>query len=250
MIGRRGSGRHEIRHLGDETAAYCQLLVADSRQDVAALLWEHLLGPGWEIDLRAVPRDLAEGYSATTCGAVTASDHATSGCVQLTLDPARSVPESDLGSVRTVTDPAVCLDLIFRPLDGVGWGMGVPGSRTAAFFASAVDASLRSGRMTLHLEDRLGSSTAGVLVLHGAGTSAVWRCAGPVVEGSQSHLVEAVTMEAARRGSGRIVWPDSVGVKGEQFPLSDLSRSRPTGSMSEKLTGFARRTALSYRSSP
>ena len=48
-------GRHEFRHFADEIGAYCQLLVADAREDVTTLLWECLLDPGWGIDLGAVP---------------------------------------------------------------------------------------------------------------------------------------------------------------------------------------------------
>lgn len=242
-------GRHEFRHFADEIGAYCQLLVADAREDVTTLLWECLLDPGWGIDLRAVPTDLAERYSAITSGAVTVSHRADSGCTQVALDSSKSTQESDLSSVRTVTDPAECIDLLNYPLDGDGWGLGDPGSRTAVFFASAVDASVRTGRMTLHVEHRFGAPWAGVVVLHGAGTSAVWRCTGGMSGGTQPPLVESVAVEAARRGSRRIVWPQGAGVPGEQFPLCDLSRSIRSGSHLERLAGFAREAVLSYRPS-
>ena len=110
----------------------------------------------------------------------------------------------------------------------------------AAFFASAVDASLRTGRMTLHVEGNEDGTNNGVLVLHGGGTSAVWRHVGPRLSGSDSALVQAVASEAAERGSRRLLWPDSAGVPGQPFPLMDITRVPRRGGRVRELPGLVR----------
>jgi hypothetical protein len=236
-------GRHGLRQLGEEQGAYWQLLVADGRKDIETMLWDHLLEPGWPIELRGVPAALAEQSAELTAGAVTASRRAVSGFCQVEL---AGDDRPDCGSVRTVTDPEECLDLVLATEAGDPWGVGALTSRRASFVASAVDAAARTGRLTLHVETRFNGPSSGVLVLHGAGTAAVWRWAGESPPGTEPELVEAVSAEAARRGATRIVWPDGAGVPGSPFPLSDLSRAAPGGSSWQRVAESTRRALRSY----
>ena len=108
-----------------------------------------------------------------------------------------------------MTDPAECLALITGPTEADRWGGGAPGSKMAAFFASAVDASVRAGRMTLHIGDRPDGPTSGLLMVHGSRTSVVWRHVGGLPLSTDA-LARAATEEAFERGSQRILWPDEL----------------------------------------
>jgi hypothetical protein len=226
-------GRHLIRFIADEPGTYHQFLVADGRQDVTEVLWEHLLSWGRTFEFSSVPTEIAKGYEAATSCPLALTEHPSFGMVSVLVGSAELDSKVDTGPVRKVTDSSECLDLITGSRAAPRWGSGEPGSKMAAFFASAVDSSLRTGRMTLHVEDNHDGTTNGVLVLHGAGTSAVWRHVGPRVSGSDSALVQAVASEAAERGSRQLLWPDSAGVPGQPFPLTDITRVSSGGPIRE-----------------
>jgi hypothetical protein len=239
-------GRHRFQFLGTGDGTYQQLLVADGRHDVLALLWEGLLSPGREIGLFGIPSDIARGYEVdTSCSlALTPSDR--TRLVSAPVGDDDLVAAEDLGSVRRLTSPDECLDLLTRPSESARWGSGVHGTRTSAYFASAVDASARADRLTLHVEDAPDGSASGVLVLHGSATSAVWRLVAPT-RGSLSPTVVAAAMsEAAKRGSRRLIWPGSAHVPGDAFPLVDVGLEKRGGRIRE-FPGLARGAIRGFR---
>jgi hypothetical protein len=233
-------GRHMVRFIADEPGTYHQLLAADGRDDVIAVLLEELLSSGREIDLAAVPTDIAQSYQANTSCPLAFTEHVVSPrLVSVPLDDAEVTPITD--TVRKVTDSAECLDLITGPAEAVRWESGAPKSKTAAFFASAVDASVRAGRMTLHIvEEQNYGPTDGVLVVHGSGTSVVWRHVGRLGASSNSALIHAVRAEVAERGSGKLLWPDRFGVSGQPFALTDIGRVRSAGGRLHEFSANAR----------
>jgi hypothetical protein len=163
------------------------------------------------------------------------------------IDRIQSSPKSDVGAVHKATSSAECLDLLTGPREAARWRSGKPGSPTAAFFASAVDASFRTGRLTLHVEDHHDGPVDGLLVLHGSETSAVWRHAGRLGSGPDSPLVQAAMLEAAERGSHRLIWPDSAGVLGKPFSLTDITRVRRKGGRLRELPELARSFVRGFR---
>jgi len=219
-------GRHLLRFLGDGIGGYNQLLVADGRDDVSAVLWERLLSFGWAFDLTSVPTEIAQGYDAVATSSLALNEQKDAAFLTVPVD-CREIarPGDDCRSVRTVTSPGECLDVLTGTPAAAAWGGGVPGSPMAAFFASAVDASVRAGRMTLHVKQNHDGPISGVLVAHGAGTSAVWRNVWEPGSGADAALVHVATAEAAARGSRRVLWPHSSGVSGKPFPLSDVTRA-------------------------
>ncbi len=237
-------GRHLIRFLGRDVNTYHQLLVADNREDVAALLMERILSRGKEIDFAAVPLSLGRAYEAATPCSMILSEHVGFGLVVVPLDPLVTPPAPDVRSLRRVTSPDDCVKLLAGSISQ--WQGDATSSRTAAFFASAVDASARAGRLTLHLADRSDQPASGVLVIHGAGTSAVWRHVGTLEPETNAALVSAASVDAAERGSQKLLWPVSSGVPGESFPLADLVRapsdrshlSQISGAVSSAVRGF------------
>jgi Acetyltransferase (GNAT) domain len=216
-------GRHLIRFLGTEVNTYHQLLVADDRDDVAELLMESILSPGKEIDFTAVPLDLARAYEAATSCSMVLSEHEGLGLVALPLDDVAAPSSAAVGSIHRVTDPDECVELLAR--SEAQWLGHAPSARASAFFESVVDASARGGRLTLHVANDCDPPVSGLLIVHGAGTSAVWRHVG---EPASEALVTAASVDAAERGSTRILWPASSGVPGKAFPLVDLVRA-PSG---------------------
>jgi hypothetical protein len=232
-------GRHMIRFVGVEPGTYHQLLVADGRHDVTELMWERL-SSGREIDLSAVPIEVAKSYESATSCRLVLSEQGQFGFVSVLVKSTERSPTSNAGTVRKVTDPSECLDLITAPNAALRWGSGERGSKAAAFFASTVHASVRTGRMTLHVEDRHDGPAGGVLVLHGSGTSVVWRHVGQLAAGAGPALVEAATADAAERGSRRLLWPESAGVAGQPFPLTDISRARPSDGRVKEISSLAR----------
>ena len=233
-------GRHMIRFVGDEPGTYHQLLVAEGRPDVTALLWERLLSKGREIDLSSVPTEMAKSYEAATTCPLALTEHASFGLVNVLVDGAEFAPPADVGAVRKVTDSAECLELITRGSEALRWGSGDQGSKMAAFFASAVDASMRAGRMTLHVETPADGPVRGVLVLHGSGTSVVWRHVGRFGSDLSPALVQAATTEAAENGSRRLLWPDDAGVPGQPFSLTDITQVQPNEGRIREFTVLAR----------
>ena len=233
-------GRHLIRFIGDEPGTYHQLLVADGRPDVTALLWERLLSKGRAIDFSSVPTEIAKTYEAATSCSLALTEHASFGLVNVLIDGEEYAPTTDIRPVRKVTDSAECLDLIARPSEALRWGSGDQGSKMAAFFASAVDASMRAGRLTLHVEDHQDGPARGVLVLHGSGTSVVWRHVGRFGSDLSPALVQAATAEAAEKGSHRLLWPDDTAVPGQPFPLTDITQMQPSEGRIHDFTALAR----------
>ena len=214
-------GRHMLRFVGDDVGTYHQLLVAEDRDDVTAILWERLLSSGREIDLSSVPADIADTYQSATSCPLALTERTASGFVSVPMDSLEPVSGDGIDPIRTVTDPAECLALITGPTEADRWGGGPPGSKMAAFFSSAVDASVRAGRMTLHIADHHNGPTNGLLMMHGSRTSVVWRLVGGLPPSSNA-LLRAATEDAAERGSRRVLWPESARVSGQPFPLTDL----------------------------
>jgi hypothetical protein len=229
-------GRHMIRFLGNEINTYHQLLVADDREDVAALLMEHILSPGKEIDFTAVPLNLARAYEAATSCSMVLSEHVGFGLVVTHLDDVVIPPKPAFDPIRQLTKPDECVE--FLTASDPQWLGHAPSPRATAFFASAVDASARAGRLTLHLADNSDARGSGALVIHGAGTSAVWRQVGELTPEAHEGLVQAASIDAAERGSKRLLWPASSGVAGEVFPLSDLVRASSSGGRFSQISGL------------
>jgi hypothetical protein len=225
----RDVGRHALRFLGSGDGTYQQLLVADDRHDVATFLWERLLSSDRPIDLVSIPSDIARCYLASAPASLALVEGRTAGFIKTPLDSIDLGTPRHAGSVRQVTNPDECIDLLMRPAEAVRWGAGAPGSREAAFFGSALHASARAGRMTLHLATQHEGSTIGLLVLHGSRTSVVWRHAGWAGHQTDPMLAQSAMTDAAERGSRRLLWPDSCAVSGEPFPLSDITRSHRGG---------------------
>ena len=171
-------GRHMLRFVGDEVGTYHQLLVAEDRDDVCEILLERILSSGREIDFSSIPLELAHSYQSATSCPLVLTEQTTFGFVSVPVESTEPVSTDRIGPVRNVTDPAECLALITGPTEADRWGGGAPGSKMAAFFASAVDASVRAGRMTLHIADRHDGPTSGLLMVHGSRTSVVWRHVG------------------------------------------------------------------------
>ncbi len=238
-------GRHMLRFVGDEIGTYHQLLVAQGREDVSEILWEHILSSGRDIDFSSVPVELAHSYQSATSCTLAFTEHTPFGFVSSPVESLEPVPSDRIGPVRKVTDPAECLALITGPTEADRWGAGTPGSKMAAFFMSAVDASVRVGRMTLHIVDHHDGPTSGLLVVHGSRTSVVWRHVGgfPV---STDALVRSATEEAFERGSQRILWPDSSRVPGQPFPLVDITTT-PTVGRFRAIPGHARSAVRGIR---
>jgi hypothetical protein len=215
-------GRHMIRFVGDEPGTFHQMLVADGRPDVTAVLWEQLLSKGRAFEFSAVPTEIAKASEAATSCPLDLTEHARFGMVNVLVDSADFASNAEIGAVRTVTEPTECLKLISGSSQALRWGSGEPGSKMAAFFASAADASMRVGRLTLHIEDNQSAAARGVLVLHGSGTSVVWRHVGRFDSDANPALVRAATTAAAENGSRRLLWPDNAGVPGQPFSLTDI----------------------------
>jgi len=237
-------GRPALRFLGSGDTTYQQLLIADDRHDVAALLWERLLSSDRQVELASIPSDIARTYLASAPSSLALVEHRTVDFVNAPLEGITLDSPHHAGSVRRVTNPDECIELLMRPVDVVRWGAGAPGSREASFFASAVHASARAGRITLHLTTQHGGAAVGLLVLHGSGTSVVWRHAGWAGHPTDPMLVQSAMTDAAERGSRRLLWPDSCAASGEPFPLSDITRFRRgshLGEISVTARAFARR---------
>jgi hypothetical protein len=237
-------GRHLIRFLGNGVDTYHQLLVADGREDVAAILMEHILSRGKEIDFTAVPSDLARAYEAATSCAMVLSEHEGSELVAVPVNDVVVAPPAAIDSIRQVTNPDQCIELLAG--SEARWLGQASSPRALAFFASAVDASARAGRLTLHVVDDSDTPASGLLVLHGAGTSVVWRHVGTLAPETNVALAHAASVDAASRGSRRLLWPASSGVPGKAFPLTDLVRapsgeghlSQLSGSLSSAVQGI------------
>ncbi len=221
-------GRHMLHFVGDDVGTYHQLLVAEDREDVSAILWERLLSSGREFAFSSVPIELAHSYQSATPCPMTLTEQTAFGYVSAAVEILEAVSTDGVGAVRKVTDPAECLALITGPTEADRWRGGAPGSKMAAFFASAVDASVRTGRMTLHIADHPDGPTNGLLMVHGSRTSVVWRHVGGLPQSTDA-LVRAATEEAFERGSQRILWPDSSRVSGQPFPLVNLKSATTVG---------------------
>ncbi len=228
-------GRHLIRFLGNEVNTYHQLLVADDREDVAALLMEHILHPGKEIDFTAVPLHLARAYEAATSCSMVLSEHVGFGLVAVPLDNLVVPPTAALDSIRLVASPDECVELLAG--SGPLWRGHAPSPRAEAFFASAVDASARAGRLSLLVAGSGNPPASGLLVLHGTGTSAVWRHVGELGPQAHAALVHAASVDAAERGSRQLLWPATSGVPGKAFPLTDLVRAPSSGGRVSQISG-------------
>jgi hypothetical protein len=239
-------GRHRFQFLGTGAGTFQQLLVADGRHDVLGLLWEGLLSPGREIGLFGIPFDIARGYELDTSCSLVLTPNNESRLVSAPVGDDHLVAAEDLGTVRRLTSPDECLDLLTRPSESARWKTGAHGTRTLAYFASAVDASARADRLTLHVEDAPDGSANGVLILHGSGTSAVWRLVTPDNSALSPTVVRAAMSEAAKRGSRRLIWPGSAHVAGDAFPLVDVSLEKPGGPIRE-LPGLARGAIRGFR---
>ena len=231
-------GRHMLRFVGDEVGTYHQLLVAEDRDDVCEILLERILSSGREIDFSSIPLKLAHSYQAATSCPLVLTEQTTFGFVSVPVESPEPVSTDRIGQVRKVTDPAECLALITGPTEADRGGGGAPGSKMAAFFASAVDASARAGRMTLHIADRHDGPTSGLLMVHGSRTSVVWRHVGGLPLSTDA-LVRAATEEAFERGSQRVLWPESSRVSGQPFPLVDLKMAHTVGRF-RAIPGLAR----------
>jgi len=234
----RDFGRPTFSFLVDENDTYHQMLVADDRADVISILWEKLLSSGREIGLCAVPLEIAHRYIATEPLSLALDDHPCAGFVDVPLDGIESPTPVESRLVRKVQSPAECVDFLLRPEESARWGAGLPGSQMAAFFASAVDASVRAGLMSLYLVDHDDRPPDGLLVAHGSNTSAVWRYVGKF--GLDTPLARLATTEAANRGSRRLLWPEASGVPGREFPLTNIVRVPRKGSRLREVAGFAR----------
>ncbi len=234
----RDFGRPTFSFLVDESDTFHQMLVADDREDVAAVLWEKLLSSGREIGLCSVPLEIAYRYIAANPLSLALDDNHCAGFINIPLDDIESPTAAESGLVRRVESPAECVDHLLRPEEAARWGAGLPGSQMAAFFASAVDASVRAGLMSLYLVDHEEGPSDGLLVVHGSETSAVWRYVGRF--GLDTPIAKLATAEAADRGSRRLLWPEASGVQGRQFPLTNIVRVPRKGSRLRELTGFAR----------
>jgi hypothetical protein len=239
-------GRHPMRFVGHGEGTYQQLLVADDRRDVAALLWERLLSSDRQIYLASIPSDVAHCYVTSAPSSLALVEHRTAGFITTPLDGVTLGTPRHAGSIRQVTNPDECIELLMRPGEVVRWGAGAPGSREAAFFASAVHASARAGRITLHVATQPQDSAIGLLVLHGSRTSVVWHHAGWAGHQTDPVLAQSAMTDAAERGSRRLLCPDSCAVSGEPFPLSDITRSHRGGYLGE-ISVMARTFARSIR---
>ncbi len=238
-------GRHLLRFLGNEVNTYHQLLVADDREDVASLLMEHILSTGKQIDFTAVPLNLAHAYEAATSCSMVLSDHVGFELVAVPLDDLIVPPTAEFDSIRRVTNPDECVDLLAE--SGPQWLGHAPSPRSAAFFASAIDASARAGRLTLHVADRRDRPGPGVLVIHGAGTSVVWRHVGELASEPYAALVHSASVDAAERGSRQLLWPAASGVPGKAFPLIDLVRAPSGGGHLSQMSGAVSSAVKGFR---
>ena len=115
-------GRHMLRFVGDDVGTYHQLLVAEDRDDVTAILWERLLSSGREIDLSSVPADIAHTYQSATSCPLALTERTASGFVSVPMDSLEPVSGDGIDPIRTVTDPAECLALITGPTEADRWG--------------------------------------------------------------------------------------------------------------------------------
>ena len=244
----RDIGRPTFCFLGSGGDTYQQVLVADGRRDVTALLLDRLLSSGRDIELSSVPTEIAESYVGAAPSDIAFVDHNAPRFIEVSTDSFEPDPSSHLSSVGTVTDPAECVDLLTRPSETARWGAGTARSQQAAFFAATVDASVRAGRMTLFVDKIQDEAVDGLLVLHGSRSSVVWRNVGRPGCPPDHSLVQAAMAEAAERGSHRVLWPESCRTPGQPFALADVMRARRRGGVLAEVPLFARSIGRSLKS--
>jgi hypothetical protein len=212
-----GRGRKKLRFLGHGSGSFNQFLVADGRSDITAALWEQLLSPRWDVDLEAIPTEIADTYRAVAPFPLVLSDHADSRVMARPGDADRQILSGT--SVRRVTDPEECVALV----TGAFRSDVTPVSRDWTFFLAAVDASARSNRLTLHVEEGSTGPAAVSIVIHGSKTSAVWKSVCTSRSEQYQVIFEAVMAEAAERGATQVIWPaefSSFGLR--PVPMSDI----------------------------
>jgi hypothetical protein len=244
----RDIGRPKFCFIGSGSGTYHQLLVADNRHDVTTLLWERLLSSGRDIDLASVPEEIGKEYLAVAPSALVLEGHSGVDLIDVPLNEIDSNDASHSRSARTISSPTESVDLLTRPVEAVRWGSGAPRSQEAAFFASTVDVSARTGRLTLHVVDGQDGLVDGVLVLHGSRTSVVWRHVGRPGRPMDPTIRQSAMAAAAERGSRRILWPESCGEPGRPFLLSDVVQAREKGGLLGEVTVLARSIGRSIKS--
>src|SRR6185437_10044576 len=79
-------GRPALRFLGSGDTTYQQLLIADDRHDVAALLWERLLSSDRQVELASIPSDIARTYLASAPSSLALVEHRTVDFVNAPLE--------------------------------------------------------------------------------------------------------------------------------------------------------------------
>ena len=215
-----GWGRRAVRFLGHGSGSYGQLLVAEERPDVTAVLWERLISPKRHVQLDAIPSGLVDGYLRASPVPLAVSRHPGRRCSWSRGDAVREGISVSGAPVRRVTRPEESVALVDAQIRTGGTGVS---AQTRAFMLAAVDASARAGRLTLHVAEPAPGAAAISVVLHGAKTSAVWREFRESVGTScDALLADAVIREALERGTEQIVWPPGFDVSGQgEFPLRD-----------------------------
>ena len=108
--------------------------------------------------------------------------------------------------VRQVNDPEECVALVTAAFqDDLAMGY-----REWTFFLAAVDASTRSNRLTLHVEESAAGLAGVTIVIHGSKTSSVWKSTSTSLRDHHQVICGAVMAEATERGVEKVIWPGGI----------------------------------------